>query len=338
MEVPDALVRRCLSPRVLGLILLPTEKCNFRCTYCYEDFALGRMTSGVVLGVKQLLSVRAPRLDLLSLGWFGGEPLLALDIVEDVQRHAQRLAREYPDLRVNSNMTTNAWKLSPAVFGRLLALGVNEYQISFDGPPEHHDRRRVRAGGRPSFDLIWSNVLAMRERSDPFQVHLRLHVDRENLEAMFAFVELCQETFRGDERFKIFLKPLGHYGGSNGQHVPILGSDEEWRRYAELQAHAARSSTQPVLGAAVAPSPGHGEVCYAAHGNQFVVRSDGRLCKCTIILDDPRNQVGRLHEDGTVEISAPAMEPWMRGLWSGRRSELLCPLQGFPEPAVAASA
>lgn len=24
---------------VLHLILLPTEQCNFRCTYCYEDFS-----------------------------------------------------------------------------------------------------------------------------------------------------------------------------------------------------------------------------------------------------------------------------------------------------------
>ena len=29
-----------ISPRVQELILLPTEKCNFRCTYCYEDFKI----------------------------------------------------------------------------------------------------------------------------------------------------------------------------------------------------------------------------------------------------------------------------------------------------------
>jgi len=36
----------------LQLILLPTEQCNFRCTYCYEDFAIGRMSDAVVAGVK----------------------------------------------------------------------------------------------------------------------------------------------------------------------------------------------------------------------------------------------------------------------------------------------
>jgi molybdenum cofactor biosynthesis enzyme MoaA len=34
-----------LSNRIQQLILLPTERCNFRCTYCYEDFVLGRMST-----------------------------------------------------------------------------------------------------------------------------------------------------------------------------------------------------------------------------------------------------------------------------------------------------
>ena len=32
-----------LSNEYLHLIVLPTEKCNFRCTYCYEDFLNGKM-------------------------------------------------------------------------------------------------------------------------------------------------------------------------------------------------------------------------------------------------------------------------------------------------------
>ncbi|MFF7227919.1 hypothetical protein [Streptomyces sioyaensis] len=47
-----------LTDRTLHLIILPTEQCNFRCTYCYEDFSVGRMGPETVQGVKRLLDRR----------------------------------------------------------------------------------------------------------------------------------------------------------------------------------------------------------------------------------------------------------------------------------------
>src|ERR1044071_7965793 len=61
----------------LQLILLPTEQCNFRCMYCYEDFSGGRMSPGVSEGVKRLIDRRLDGLRSLTVSWFGGEPLLA---------------------------------------------------------------------------------------------------------------------------------------------------------------------------------------------------------------------------------------------------------------------
>src|SRR5215210_7733029 len=96
-----------LSNRLLHLILLPTEQCNFRCVYCYEDFAAGEMARPMVNGVKSLLARRIANLDLLSLSWFGGEPLLAWPIVEEVQSFALELVRDHPRVRLSSNLTTN---------------------------------------------------------------------------------------------------------------------------------------------------------------------------------------------------------------------------------------
>ena len=74
-----------IAPLLAGnhqrLILMPTEQCNLRCTYCYEDFRHRHMEPRVVTGVKRFLSKRAPKLDLLRIDWFGGEPLLARPIV-----------------------------------------------------------------------------------------------------------------------------------------------------------------------------------------------------------------------------------------------------------------
>jgi uncharacterized protein len=87
-----------LSDAALNLILLPTEKCNFRCTYCYEDFVVGRMQSDTLLGIRRLLERRAPQLSFLDIEWFGGEPMLASDIVEEISAHCCELAEQYPSL------------------------------------------------------------------------------------------------------------------------------------------------------------------------------------------------------------------------------------------------
>ncbi|MBL8860805.1 MAG: radical SAM protein [Planctomycetes bacterium] len=323
---------RALSNRYLGLTLMPTEACNFRCTYCYEDFALGRMTPPVVRGVKNLLAARAPQLDTLHLSWFGGEPLLAVDIVEDIQRHVLALARENPGLRARSSMTTNAWRLERGLFEQLVGLGVNEFQISFDGPEEIHDQKRRRLDGKGTFARIWSNVLAMRDSDLCFRVILRVHVDGENLEAMFGFVDGLKAEFGADPRFGIFLKPLSRYGGPNDAALPILRTAAEFRRFDELNVHAYGSQGRDhIRGAGGSASP---EVCYAAKGNSHVVRADGRLCKCTVALEHPANTVGRLHEDGTVAIDAARARPWMRGVFSGIEAELLCPLVGLDAALV----
>src|SRR6266851_4736219 len=86
-QLTPAQVRDSFDPGQLSLILLPTERCNFRCTYCYEKFKQGGMRNEVVQGVKSLLSRRIPTLHTLNISWFGGEPLLSLPIIEDLSHH-----------------------------------------------------------------------------------------------------------------------------------------------------------------------------------------------------------------------------------------------------------
>jgi sulfatase maturation enzyme AslB (radical SAM superfamily) len=166
--------------RALHLILMPTEACNFRCVYCYERFEHHRMKPAVVRGVKNLMSRRAQELDRLGVSWFGGEPLLARDVIEEVMLHAHSLKEKQPGLLVAGDMTTNAYLLDRDCFERLLDLGVTHLQIAFDGPPEHHDRKRVLAGGKGTFDRIWKNILSCRDVDRTFEILVRVHVDREN--------------------------------------------------------------------------------------------------------------------------------------------------------------
>ena len=326
MRAPLELVGRSLRPDSLHLVLLPTEACNFRCTYCYEDFALARMKPWVVRGVKNLIAARAPGLAVLHLAWFGGEPLLARDLVLELMQHALELARQHPRMQVVSDMTTNGWHLERPLFEQLLGLGVRRYQISFDGPRELHDRKRRLAGGGGTFDRIWSNMLAMRAVEGEFEINVRVHVERGNAAALPAFLEQCREQFGSDRRFRLRLKALSRLGGPDDAALDVLQGEEREQTLARLQRLAEGGAAAPAESVAEQPS------CYASSGNSFIVRADGRLSKCTVALTHPRNDVGHIHEDGRLEIEKPAMQAWMRGLWSGDVGELICPKLGLAEP------
>src|ERR1017187_3340044 len=176
-----------LRTDALHLLLLPTEKCNFRCTYCYEDFANGRMSPEVVQGVKRLIERRLGALHLLQICWFGGEPLLALPVIEDISEYITSAVSIRPDLRYEGSMTTNGYLLDTPTVNRLLELGITQYQISLDGPEPFHDQTRVQANGRGSFQGIWKNLLTIRASAAPLSIMLRVHLTPDNWQSMPEF-------------------------------------------------------------------------------------------------------------------------------------------------------
>ncbi|MBI5364467.1 MAG: radical SAM protein, partial [Planctomycetes bacterium] len=313
MSLRPDLLAHALDDRRMHLTVMPTEACNFRCTYCYEDFALGRMEERVVLALLRFLDRRLPNTERVDLSWFGGEPLLAADVI----RRVLRRAREHAHVELRSDITTNAWKLSRALCEELVDLGISSWQISFDGPKEVHDRRRMRLGGQGTFDRVWRNVTALRAVERDFDVRLRVHADKENLAELPRFLEQCEAAFGGDPRFRLFLRPLSRLGGPNDAAIAVLEDERD------AEALACAREEARAGGLAVLEPNFEDAVCHAAWGHSFVVRSNGRLNKCTVALAHPANDVGCLNDDGTLTIDAAKTRPWLRGLASGDALECL---------------
>jgi uncharacterized protein len=195
-----------ITNRHLELIIFPTEQCNFRCTYCYEDFSIGKMQPNTVVAIKKLILQRIDNLDSLKLSWFGGEPLAAKNIVFEISEFVQEQRRIYADLKYISDMTTNAYQLNDEVFAKLISLGVTSYQISLDGTEENHNKTRVRMDGAGTFEKIWNNLLSARNSNHDFSIILRLHITPDNLDNMHKLIDLIKANFSHDKRFTIFFQ------------------------------------------------------------------------------------------------------------------------------------
>lgn len=320
-----------LSSRLLHLVLMPTEQCNFRCVYCYEDFSAGQMARPVVDAVKALIGRRISQLDVLSLEWFGGEPLLAWPVLQEIQGFARELIREHPEVRLLGSMTTNGSLLTRRRLDRLLELGVRSYQISLDGDPASHDTLRQRLGGGGTFAAIWGNLLGMRQSPESFKVLLRLHVTRDNLPSVDPLLVLLAREIGGDPRFSVMFKAIRRFGGPNDAMLPILPLDQEDEILSRLVARATELGLREKQD--VAAQPGMLPGCYAAALGSYVVRSSGELAKCTVALAHPNNRIGVLRPDGTVDIDSAKMTGWLRGPLNGDPESMECPMQGWADEA-----
>lgn len=315
-----------LSSKFFNLIILPTENCNFRCTYCYEDFAVGRMKKETILGIKALLEKRCSDLDYLHISWFGGEPLVAKDIVYEISEYATKLANQYPNLLYKANMTTNGYLLDNDTSTALTNAGVRQFQISLDGPREIHNESRIRANGKDTFDRIWANLLAIRNSSLPVFVTLRVHFTVDNVELLDPLIEDIRKEFIHDSRFSVFFKAIERLGGPNDDSIKKFSATNKEVAIRSLQAKLFGKNIQLPQNVSL----GDGYICYASRPNSLVIRSNGDVGKCTVALYDERNKIATLQSDGTLNLIPGRLAPWIRGIKNLDPATLTCPLVGLP--------
>lgn len=305
----------------LELIILPTEQCDCRCIYCIQKFKVQKMSPQTVEGIKRLIENRISELDRFVVQWFGGEPLLASDIIIDVMQHIQNLKNSInSNLNIIGMMTTNATHLKSKLLNTLTVLGVNNYQITLDGDKEHHDKLRVKANGTGTFDLIWGNIFAAHTTKYNFNIMMRLHVNKDNSDSMRRLLLRTKSEIGSDTRFSIYIRPLSKYGGPNDSKLPICDDNTSML---ELRSFASKLGLNVVK---FNPYDSAQEyVCYAAKPYSYVIRSNSWITKCTVALDADYNKIGILNPDGTMQLDNLKISEWSKGILNGDKDALACP-------------
>jgi uncharacterized protein len=278
------------------------------------------MPVSIVSGLKRLIQARASDLSLLQLSWFGGEPLLALDIVLDVTTFARDACNNSGCPEFSANMTTYGYHLTTNNFLKTLNVGIYHYQITLDGDRDAHDAVRTTAGGKRTFDAVWTNLLNMRSVDRKFDIMIRTHYTPSSWLATGRLLAMIAHEFEGDSRFRVFLKEVSNLGGNNG-HRYVTFNDEEKRSVLETLRDICGNRIQVKTDAQEDDG-----ICYAARLNSFVIRADGRIGKCTVALDHEGNNVGTLCEDGTLKLSRDRLNPWLIGITTKASSHFSCPL------------
>jgi uncharacterized protein len=181
--VPDAVEAPPANFPLQSLVMNLTNQCNLSCQYCYE---FGEDKVATPEGKPKFMDLETAKASVdfllgqssgrrgIHITFFGGETLMNFPLLKQVVDYATTQAASQ-GREVDFSLTTNATLLTPAII-RFLSENRIGVTVSMDGPPELHDKLRVFANGRGSYDIIAPKVRALLEnhRTRPIAARVTL--------------------------------------------------------------------------------------------------------------------------------------------------------------------
>jgi uncharacterized protein len=226
------------QPTALSLNI--AQSCNLACVYCYAD--QGRfggspriMTEPVAFAAIDAFLANSDGAPL-TLGFIGGEPFLARDLLHAcVRRAAIAAAGHGLDLRFS--VTTNGTLLTEddRILLRQHPFAVT---VSIDGGRSVHDRQRPDRAGHGSFAAVLAGVGPLLREPDRARLSARVTIGRDNLGVAERIAELTHLGFRdvGVSPLRTAPDPSLILREGDWRHflgAMIEAADIEWQRVRE---------------------------------------------------------------------------------------------------------
>ena len=312
-------------------IIMPTYNCNLRCSYCFQDHmrtdpSYGHLLSTMTLAMAERIIKAVPQVESLHklqrspdakrrVGFFGGEPFLA----------ANRPVVEYLVSSFRALGPTALWAVTNGTelehYKDLLSPDViASLQITLDGIPAEHDRRRVYPDGSGSFERIARNIdLAL---GNGVAISIRLNLDRRNVTQLPELAGIFESRgWTQHRRFGVYCAPIRAANANVGKS-DTFNSHELHLAVADLRDRfpaisVVQTPSDPVRRAARAVFAGSApsrlmlkESFCGAHTGMYIFDSFGDIYACWERTGDPAIRMGKIAADGQVELNADVVKVW----------------------------
>lgn len=266
------------SKSALHLVLATTMNCNFACPYCYENRRKGKMSAAVQDAIVQFIETNIKNgVRKLDVTWYGGEPLLYPDVVQDLATRIRHVT-DISGCELTMYMVTNGYLFTPELVELIDRIGVVKVQITLDGLKEHHDARRYLRNGGGTFDKIIENLKLFEEFS--IRVDVRMNVDNENCRDYIGLQKMLSEL--DNPNIILYPSPVEDINPDTVNEVSDFMTYDEFERFASgiCQEGNVASAATSVLDDRYC-------YCQAETENSYVIDELGNCYKCW-------DQVGRV--------------------------------------------
>ena len=187
---------------ITSITLAPTMDCNARCYYCFEHGAQqGKMTMETAEAVADFLIKNCVEKDL-TLAWFGGEPLMAVDIIDYING---RLVDA--NIKIDASITTNGILISDEIIAKFKDWSVSRVQITLDGLGEKYNKiKNYILPLKNPFETIIDNI--KRTIASGITVHLRVNYKSTDYDSVKETLDYLHNEFGDNDKLYLYGAPL----------------------------------------------------------------------------------------------------------------------------------
>lgn len=250
--------------------ILTTTTCNARCFYCYEkDYQHKRlMSSEVMEDVAKYIIDYADKKDVVTLDWFGGEPLVNQKAIDTITSRVASAGMEYVSTMISNGYLFNEELIDKAIgFWKLKTI-----QITLDGPEQSYNsiKNYIYKNTNP-YQIVKDNIRILLNKG--VDVSIRMNCGPYNFEEIKALVLELNKDFKGYNNFNMYAHEIFEEG--------FIRTDEEnkqlYQNLKEIDKLVNSGGWDLVHGLMHSIKGKH---CMADSGNSVVINPEGKISVC----------------------------------------------------------
>lgn len=276
------------SNDAINITIYPTQDCNARCFYCFENGEKRvPMSISTAKKVVDYITKNVTVKDEVVFRWFGGEPLVATDIIDFITEEVDHFFKG--KLKYSSIVTTNGFNISDQLIENAKKKWhAKKFHLTIDGYEEEHNKRKNYFD--QSVDSYKKLIEDMQKLIDnQIFVVCRFNLDKKNITQIDNILKDL-EKFKNSDYFYIHTTTLRRPPNAPIEDY-ILPEDYNWAYeliWRKMFSYGFYDGIKHIL-----PLRLRGN-CLACVMNEVLINSEGNLFKCLQHTTDSTHQVGNV--------------------------------------------
>lgn len=188
---------------IADLIIATTMECDARCYYCFEHGCHNeKMSKSTALAVVDYIDKNWNH-ELFNISWFGGEPLLATDVMDFISEQL-----ELRKIRFISKITTNGYNLTKEnIYKAITVWHTNKIQVSIDAYGEEYNKikKYIYDDDNP-FGTVIENI--GNALSAGLKIRARINFNPIKKETAKKIMSFLHENYKDEPLFSAYFAPI----------------------------------------------------------------------------------------------------------------------------------